>query len=85
MVPPELPDFSDFDLNHNKIDDVLDADVARMTAAIASAADGGAEEQLRADFDAPIPVEAIFYRPITQADIDTFVAEGGTVRHVYLS
>src|SRR4051812_38436068 len=33
--------------------------------------------------DAEISMEAVFSRPLVQADIDQFVAGGGTIRHVF--
>ena len=35
--------------------------------------------------DADISMEAVFSRPLLQADIDQFVAGGGTIRHVFRS
>jgi MYXO-CTERM domain-containing protein len=64
-VAPEIPDVSEMDRDHDRIDD--DIDVAGPAA----------------DPNADVTVEAIFSRPIAQADIDAFLANGGTIKHVF--
>jgi subtilisin family serine protease len=65
-VAPEIPDVSDMDQDRNRVDDMIDADLAAAGVA-----------------DAEITVQAIFARPLVQADIDRFLAGGGSIRHVF--
>jgi cysteine-rich repeat protein len=66
-IPPEIPGTRELDADHNRIDDLFDV-------ALAAPAHGLGEL---------VTVEAIFLRPVTEAQLQAFVREGGAVRHIF--
>src|SRR5262245_26723251 len=81
-VKPELPDPSPFDADGDQIDDAIQGDVAAARGALGAAAPSQAAD-LQAFLNAPIRIELVFSRQITQAQLDAFVALGGQIDHVY--
>lgn len=74
--PPRLPEILHSDRNGNRVDDSVDEVVAELRARLARAKD---EERVavQAELDAPVPVDAVFDRPISEAELETFRAMGG--------
>jgi len=90
VVPPsqapavEVHRLSEIDADGNRIDDLLDSRLRQASVFTLCAYGGptGAVAVLGGFLD-PVDAEFNFMRPITQADLDSFVALGGEVTWVY--
>jgi subtilisin family serine protease len=78
-VAPQLPDARELDGNGNRVDDGLDTELSALRQA------ASADDRLRATarMAESVPVELLFSRQVTQAQIDAFVGIGGTIEHVF--
>jgi len=82
-VKPDIPRTDELDADHNKIDDKIDRDLAEIQAALGTETAPGAITNLNARLAAPIRIELVFSRQITQQQIDAFLGLGGQIDHVY--
>lgn len=83
-VKPIIAAPTDLDSDGSKVDDRIEAAVSSATTVLArrsvSALDATVAEQ---DLESTIRVELIFDKQVTQAQIDAFLAAGGTIDHVF--
>ncbi len=77
-VRPNIPRDFPADADRDRIEDALASRYLRA----ASAAPG---DPAAADLDALVEVELVFERQVTQHQLDSFVAEGGRIAHVFAS
>lgn len=89
-IPPPEPSVSpiivhpkDKDADSNKIDDKLEARLNALHSTLAIEHDPVKRNALLADLEEPVRVELIFSRQITQNQIDTFLALGGSIEYIY--
>ncbi|MDX2169528.1 MAG: S8 family serine peptidase [Deltaproteobacteria bacterium] len=78
-VAPALPDARELDGDGDQVDDRLDAELR----ALRQAARSGDRQRALARMATAIPVELVFSRQVTQAQIDAFLRLGGSIDHLY--
>ncbi len=85
VVPPQIPATSERDRDGNRIDDALDGELSDLHAALGTATAPAVVAELGARLTAPVRIELVFSGQITQQQIDSFLALGGEIDHVYLA
>jgi subtilisin family serine protease len=78
-IAPQLPDMSEVDGDGNGIDDSLDRELGDLRQR--SIGTGGAAAA--AKLTRPVSLKLAFAEPITQAQLDAFVALGGEITYVF--
>lgn len=82
-VAPQIGTTYETDGDANRVDDGLDDQLLSASLALSTAT---TEAELQAAEDAMttmVDVELVFNAPVTQSQIDTFVAEGGEITYMY--
>ena len=82
-IAPSVTHPDDLDTDGNRIDDVLDARVAHLRTAALRESDPEKRASIEADLDETTEVQLIFSAPVTQAQIDAFLALGGQIDYIY--
>jgi len=83
-IAPQLPASTEIDTDNNRVDDRLDSRIGAIRQALGQPGAQG-RAQATADLAAAVPVELVFSSPVTQKQIDDFLALGGSIQHVYQS
>ena len=90
LVPPPPPDVPPLigrtyanDSDANRIDDALEARAAQAAASLQIAGTPQAAHQAQAQLNALVDVELIFQAPVTQQQINHFLALGGQIDYLY--
>jgi hypothetical protein len=90
IEPPPAPDVLPLigrtysnDADASRIDDALEAKTRQAAATLQTAATPMAALQAQTELDTMVDVELIFQAPITQQQIDDFLALGGRIDYVY--
>ncbi|MDI6828912.1 MAG: S8 family serine peptidase, partial [Armatimonadota bacterium] len=90
LVPPPEPDVKplivhpiEMDRDLDKVADAIQKRVRDIHNAIAQTLDPARKEMLKKQLDAPVRVELIFNRQITQKQLEKFITLGGKVEHIY--
>ena len=82
-LPPLIGKTYPDDRDANRIDDRLEAKIRQGKALLQAAGTPEAVRQAQAQLDAMVDVELVFKAPITQQQIDAFLALGGRIDYVY--
>ncbi len=82
-VRPQLPQTAALDANGNKIDDKIDAGVARIRAELGQAIGPRRRGDLQQQLAEPVRIELVFSTQISQQQIDEFLSLGGEIDHVF--
>ena len=82
-VKPQLPQTAALDANGNRIDDQIDAGVARIRAELGQAIAPRRKAELSQQLAAPVRIELVFSAQVSQQQIDDFLARGGEIDHVF--
>src|SRR5262245_26341868 len=82
-VRPEIPTTEPLDVDHDRIDDRIEHELSALRTVLGGETVPARIADLRARIAAPIRIEVVFARQITQQQIDDFLALGGTIDHVY--
>jgi subtilase family protein len=85
LVPPQIPAASELDGDGNKIDDKLDGELSDIRAALGTATAPAQVAERSDQLAAPVRIEVVFSHQITQRQIDSFLALGGQIDHVYVA
>src|SRR5262245_15078422 len=83
LVRPQIPATNEIDGDGNKIDDKLDGELSDIRESLGTATIPAQIAELSAQLAAPVRVEVVFSRQIAQQQIDSFLALGGQIDHVY--
>ncbi len=78
-----MPITTGVDTDATRVGDELENQISTLHTAISRARSAQEKDALARRLLDPVPVELVFDEQITQAQLDTFVAMGGVVDHVY--
>src|SRR5262245_36757049 len=73
-IKPQIPAIDAIDADRNKIDDEIDRVLAQIRTGLGTHPGAAQLAQLNAQLAAPIRIEVVFSRQITQQQIDAFLA-----------
>jgi len=83
QVSPQIPATDSVDADRNRIEDTLDDTVAELRASRQSRLAPDEVARPDAELEAPIGIELVFSRQVTQEQIDAFLALGGEIDHMF--
>jgi subtilisin family serine protease len=82
-IPPLIGTTYNNDLDRNAIDDELDSEAAVATSRLKAAKTLKDTEEADACLGQAVEMEMVFKKPVTQQQIDSFLACGGDITYIY--